>query len=474
MDVHSIREARLRERLRSLPPRLDAVIDRAKAQQAADERFEQEERAAARRKSKLRGAGLGAKVVAAFAGADSAAAVPTGGGGGGYSDGGGGRGHAKRRDGVRGGRGDREKAQVVGNTRTISFHASTALFKGGRAAYSGSVHNYPHAADPNHLNLMMGAELRSASLNAELRAAREAKHDDDLRAMARAEAECEASLELQQDGQKLRLGRIATPDQWSISGELRRRGQVATWKWTPGFYVLCDGMLMEFAGSALSSPIVNAWPVLGAIPRKGSASSQSYPHVLELKLSAHHVPPGAEVLAKVEFATVSKEERHRWMAALERASLQVSKDFRDPDEGGMHLEGHAAAAAAAAVAAHMRRAEQSGGGSSGRSGGGSSRSGGGSSRSSRLGSWRLSQLASRVVRRKTPKSRTGRAPKPSGRPSHEGGTSAWATHAMGMAGTSNDGPGARGGHHKKAAGSQAYLSARRAAPRMARSPVKRG
>ena len=41
------------------------------------------------------------------------------------------------------------------------------------------------------------------------------------------------------------------------SGSLHKRGQIVTWRWTPGFYVLCENTLHEFAG-AMPMPLLLA------------------------------------------------------------------------------------------------------------------------------------------------------------------------------------------------------------------------
>jgi hypothetical protein len=333
MDVHSVTQERVRAHLRKFPSPLDAVIDRAKVEQAMAE----EEEKASRRRERLRGAGYKAGVMTAITNEHERAlkAQPTGGGGSSSTPQ---TSSARRRRYTMGDERERhpmQKAQIIGNTRSMSFHASTALFKGGRDQYHGSKRNFPHGMDPNGLRVAMGADLRTAALNAQLRDAREAKYDEDLRRMEEVASQCEGALERQVDGEKLRLGRIATPDQWLHSGELRRRGLIATWTWTPGFFVLCDGMLHEFAGAALSSPIVSAWPVLGGVARKGTPSSQNHPHVFELHLCSYF---GEEpVLSVIELAAPTKEERKQWLAAIERASLRVSRVFRDTADKATHM-----------------------------------------------------------------------------------------------------------------------------------------
>ena len=298
MDVISLTEHRLRAALRQLPPALDAVINRAKAETTTDEA----EKAWPTGGGGPSGDGseVTAAVSVAFAPAAAAAAA------------------ASRR----------QKATVVGNERSIPFSASTALYHGGRHPYRP----YPHDVDQTGLRLLMGAEKRTQALNTQLRDARYAKYDADVLAFEKVEEACDEALERQPDGARLRLGRVDAIFARGLdscpNGVLHRRNQMATWKWSAGFYVLCDGVLYEFEGSSLAAPTVNAWPVLGATCRPGSASSQQFPHVLELRVHRHFLEEGAEVLGRVELAAPTREQRAVWMSALERASLRVSSLFR--------------------------------------------------------------------------------------------------------------------------------------------------
>ena len=293
MDVYSTTEARVREYMRKRPSQLDAVIDRAKREAEEAAAAEAAQSASRRARGKLRS--LGATAALASVGETKAAA--SGGAASGSKvavaaddvarDHGAGRRKEKKKKGKAQRRYTvetraREQAQVIDGELSTTFGASTKLFVGGRR----DVRHYPHELDPHRLRVLMGADLRTSGLNAELRAARERKYDADVRAIAEMENVWELALEQQVDGARLRLGRIATSDQWETSGELHRRGQMWTWKWTPGFYVLVHGMLYEFSGSSLASPIVHAWPVLGAITKHGRASSKAHPFVIELRVAS--------------------------------------------------------------------------------------------------------------------------------------------------------------------------------------------
>jgi hypothetical protein len=309
MDVYTQAESRVRAAFRGLRP-LDGVIDRAK-KEAAEE--EERERLASRMRN--------AEKMAALAGRGTAMDEPTGGGGepSDWAQ------KPRRSQPVAWGPGGpRPRETVSHGERTIKFESSIHLFKGGRPFGR----RYPHEVDQNRLRVQMGAGERRANIKRELREARDTKNADDTNAIADLEDACDDANDPNAGERKLRLGRIAREDQWAAKGELCRRGQVATWRWTPGYYVLCDGMLHEFAGDSLSSPIVNAWPVLGATCVRSAPSSQAHPHVLELRINRFYVDAGTEILARLQLSAPSLEERNTWIRALERDSLKVSKAFK--------------------------------------------------------------------------------------------------------------------------------------------------
>ena len=51
---------------------------------------------------------------------------------------------------------------------------------------------------------------------------------------------------------------LTTHHHWDHAGELRRRHELAPWRWTAGYYVLCDGLLYEFSGSSLAARLKHA------------------------------------------------------------------------------------------------------------------------------------------------------------------------------------------------------------------------
>ena len=226
----------------------------------------------------------------------------------------------------------KEKAQVVHGERSMTFSASAQNWSKNRRL-DGVYRNFPYEMDANELKNRMQQPMRNAALNRQLRNARAAKLEEDEAMLDELAEACEQAMERQEDGEKLRLGRIPTSDRWDFSGELRRRGQIATWGWSPGFYVLVDGKLIEFTGTALASQIVAVWPVLAATCRRGAPSSQAHPHVFELHLNPRFVDE--PVLATIELAAPTKEERQAWIAAIERASLRVAKHFKVTPEAAL-------------------------------------------------------------------------------------------------------------------------------------------
>jgi hypothetical protein len=338
MDVRSVTEERVRNVLRKLPSPLDAVIDRTKAELERDEAIQLQKEASKRSRMKMRRGGnaaalVGSKHVEIREHANDDATEPKN------------RlppatdNHLQRRYNAddrkrvisrreldQRGRGTaRRQAQIVGNTRTITFDTSKANFK-GRAT---EIRAYPHQQNQSQLLLSLGAGLRTQKLNEELRALRSEKYESDLRALATLENLHTTTLQLQADGAHLRLGRLdaAWDARLQFLGPLAKRGQVVTWRWTKGFYVLCEGLLHEFRDQSLTSPLVAAWPVLGAKCCKAESTSPAHPYVLALTVSSYYV--GESLLATVELAAETAVARAEWIDALERASLKVSRLFRD-------------------------------------------------------------------------------------------------------------------------------------------------
>lgn len=220
----------------------------------------------------------------------------------------------------------RKQADVVaGGVRTTSFKAVTQQFHGRNEARRP----FPHELDPTRLRVMMGAEKRAEHVHAQLDAARTRKHDDDVRMLHELEEACEGAKARQQDGGKLKLGRIEQSHEWQWSGELHRRGQVASWNWAKSFHVLCNGILYAFTDSRLSATLIDAWPVLAGSFRRVETTAKAHPFAFSLTLGGFFAGDERSVLDTVELSAPTLEARAGWLRALETASLAVSKDFKD-------------------------------------------------------------------------------------------------------------------------------------------------
>ena len=319
MDVFSLTEARFREVLRTLPPQLDRVIDKAKREAAEDEAAEREAEEALYRRRK---AGIAEDSATGESSADATDRS-------GADD----QAHGWRffKYGSFYG-GPRKKAQIIGSgaevARSITFQATAKLYHGGRDAFR----KYPHETekhDPNRMRYMMGQEFRTRALNTSLRNAREDKYQADVNQMKQLERMCILAMEKQADGSKFRLGRLPAKEYWDFSGTLLRRNHMATWKWTSNFFVLDNGLLYEFEDNMLTSKIVSVWPILGATFSRVQASAQQHPWVLEVRINRYYQEAGTEIIGRVELAAPTREERNEWLHALDRVSRWVGKRFRN-------------------------------------------------------------------------------------------------------------------------------------------------
>ena len=226
MDVYSTTELRMREILRKLPPPLDKVIQQANAEAEAEAEVASRFAASRQTMRPFKGAASRAAVIGAMG-----ASRPSSGS---ESNHGTGApvpnvapeaaspaprrrtydveerkrrtpGSSRKERGKTDGRKPiKEKAQVIGNERTMTFASSTALFKGR----VGSHRPYPHGMDGAELRKALGKGLRTAHLNAQLREARARKYEVDVKAMADAEKLMTETLAIQPDGATLRLGRL--------------------------------------------------------------------------------------------------------------------------------------------------------------------------------------------------------------------------------------------------------------------------
>ncbi len=227
----------------------------------------------------------------------------------------------------------RKQAQLFGDTRSTSFTASQQQFMGRG---SGG-RRFPHALDPTALRQAMGRDKRIALLNAEVRDARQQKYNDDLRRMADCEAAIEEAMAKQPDGGRLRLGRIGQPSEWEYSGELFKRGQLATWNWRRGFFVIYQGLMYEFTDSSLQATIMDVWPIYASVASRMQTSTVKKPFVFTLRISPYYQEEG--MLALSEFAAPNLDERAAWVQALTSASLSVSRLFRsDVNDLELHLK----------------------------------------------------------------------------------------------------------------------------------------
>ena len=100
------------------------------------------------------------------------------------------------------------QADIVRGVRTTTFLTAHTNFAGNPALSSGMVREFPHGMEPTQLRNLMGAEVRTKALNADLRAARKVKYDSDLRAMHEAESVVAAAKAVRGDGSRLRLGNM--------------------------------------------------------------------------------------------------------------------------------------------------------------------------------------------------------------------------------------------------------------------------
>jgi len=339
MDVYTQQETRILALIRKLPPALDAVIDQAKREAEMDSAQEARDNAARNNRRRMRRAGQAAAMIAETRGgtAPTGAASPKA-----RSPGAKGPKRRKYRTGevrraVPASAGGaltssavKPPAQLIQGERSETFGSAVDLF-------NGRSRRFPHEADQSKLRSDLGASIRHAALNDQLREARAKKYDADIAAMAALDKLSVETMKRQADGALLRYGRLdaAWDGRLQFNGHAHKRGQILTWKWTAGFYVLCEGLLHEFPDTSLTSPLVASWPVLGATLSKVMPSSQQFPYVIQLHVNSYFIEES--VLATVEFAVETPQERARWIEALSRAALGVSALFRDTTDKEVHI-----------------------------------------------------------------------------------------------------------------------------------------
>jgi hypothetical protein len=183
----------------------------------------------------------------------------------------------------------------------------------------------------------LGERVAKTTIHHALRDARQRRFDDDVERMEHCEKTLKHTLLTQADGGKLKFGRLDAAWDYRLqyAAKMYKRGQIATWNWRKGHYVLCEGILHEFTSSSLVAPLLGAWPVLGATLSQSvlsqtifdrGAEAELFSHCFEL--TVHEFFVSDSILATIEFACDSAEELSRWMMAIESASLAVSKDFK--------------------------------------------------------------------------------------------------------------------------------------------------
>ena len=335
MHVVSQTEARERELLRNCAPPLDEVIERAKHDLAQEEASEalakQAHQALLRRRktpqSKLKSIGGVVRVLngTGSRSRDSGRAAEPDKGGSSESDSQGTM--ASQSNDVR-----ERKASRVGVVRTLASEVRT--ISGSRPDVRRT---FPHKLDDGDILWALGERATKKNIHHAMRDARQHQYDDDVERMENCEKTLNDTLLTQANGEKLKFGRLdaAWDKRLQYAAKMYKRGQIATWNWRKGHYVLCEGILHEFTDSSLVAPLLGAWPVLGAtlcqsvlsqtILDRG-AEAKPFSHCFEL--TVHEFFVSDSILATIEFACDSAEELSRWMMAIESASLAVSKNLK--------------------------------------------------------------------------------------------------------------------------------------------------
>jgi hypothetical protein len=318
MQVVSYTEARVRELLRQCAPPLDAVIEQAKQDLAQEEASEARAKLALLKRRKLKGLGAVVMVLNRTG--------PLGGDGGRAAESG--SSESDSQGNVR----ERKTSTEGKADGTFAFAVKT--FMGGRADGSRA---FPHKHGDNNILRALGERVTKKNIHHLLRDAQLRKFDDDVERMENCEKTLNNTLLTQADGEKLKFGRLdpAWDHRLQYAAKMYKRGQIATWNWRTGHYVLCEGILHGFTDSSLIAPLLGAWPVLGATLRQSVVSKTIFDRGMEDKpfkycfeLTVHEFFVSDSILATIEFACDSAEELSRWMMAIESASLAVSKDFK--------------------------------------------------------------------------------------------------------------------------------------------------
>ena len=329
MQVVSYTEARVRGLLRHCAPPLDALIEQAQQDLLQEAASEARAKQALLRRRKLKSVGAVVKVLnrAGPLGGDSGRVAESDKGGSSESDS---QGNVRERKTSREGKVD------------DAFAFAVKTFMGGRPDGSRT---FPHKHDDNDILRALGERVTKKNIHHLLRDAQLRKFDDDVERMENCEKILNCTLLTQADGEKLKFGRLdaAWDQRLQYAAKMYKRGQIATWNWRKGHYVLCEGILHEFTDSSLVAPLLGAWPVLGATLYQSVVSKTIFDRGAEDKpfkycfeLTVHEFFVSDSILATIEFACDSDEELSRWMMAIESASLAVSKNFKQTRDREAH------------------------------------------------------------------------------------------------------------------------------------------
>ena len=180
-----------------------------------------------------------------------------------------------------------------------------------------------------------GALTRTAALNQQLRAGREARYEADLRLLRDCEVRWIEGRGRQSDGAHMRLGRVGQVSSWRHSGFLHQRGRIMTWHWQRSYWVLHNGLLWGFNGSFLGARLRLVLPILGAKLGKTPPSSRAHPFSFTVTINPYFMED--ELLATTEFAAPSLAERVAWMQILNETACKVSKMFRRTADKVAHV-----------------------------------------------------------------------------------------------------------------------------------------
>ena len=327
MDVHSLGTARRLERERHQPPPLDAVIRVAKEADEADKPLAEEEEIKPEKREKLKPQAL---MMATLTAAREEAALPD---------------KRKVRKTVKSKRQkdlgiDNGPAARDENARVESGYGNTKEFLSAVRGFQGRQkegRSFPHGVDQTWLRREEGAPTRTRALNEVLRAGREARYNQDLELLRDCEIGWMNSRGRQPDGTKMRLGRVgAGPASWKCCGGMTQRGRILTFRWQKHYWVLHDGLLFGFSGSSLAALLRTVLPVRGCKMAKTPPSHRNHPFSFEVTINPFFAED--DLLATIELAAPTYQEREQWMHAINETACEVSKLFRRTADKRAHVQ----------------------------------------------------------------------------------------------------------------------------------------